>query len=412
LNTLEEELLDSLSVFRFGFNQQMASALWTALGYKGSSVRDLLERYVYQGRLRYFAGEYHRPGKPRKDWQYSSDPAADAKRHFAAALALTPYLSPIDTPGLALDRSLEPQYVHEANYHLFAARNLASDDQGLRQQIGNASMTLLRFAEYPGWYSVRGMLRLKNCTKDALEVALQLLETRKSSGTPPHPIHYLTTARLAEQRWKEQLNDRTLGKDVLDWLPNKIGELFQEAEQSCRERIFADETDYNRLMWLAARTLFHIKHPHVLKQARSTFAISPLIEEALDLLGTDVNGSQIPGEWYELVGDSFEDHKKADRIYEFGIKWVPQWRQLWIKYLGCACIVYPDARFVDCEVAEVRARALSSNDVHEILQLSYRTKDETNGQRRWVTDRWSSGVNLFRRLYKNEPTIQELIRSL
>jgi len=49
----ENEFLNGFAVFRFAFTQQMAALFWDSLGYEAARLREMLERLVSLGYLRY-----------------------------------------------------------------------------------------------------------------------------------------------------------------------------------------------------------------------------------------------------------------------------------------------------------------------------------------------------------------------
>src|SRR6185503_12828706 len=293
------------------------------------------------------------------------------------------------------------------------AKKLTPNSSRLRRQLLVALTNLQRFAEHPGWHSVRGLLNGKSSIKDAFELSLDLLEKRQLSGEPPHPIHWLTAATAAQAWWHElDVNGTFDNNAYLEALLRQVEDLYRHAEKACGEQKYASEADHNRLRFLTTWTLFLLKHKQSLQRYKLTYpAIDSLVEDALRLLCSGVDGTHVPGEWYELIGDSFEDHKAADEVYQFGTQWAPSWKQLWIKYLGCACILYPDPRFSGPQVAEVRAQVLSPAEVERILDQALQ-KHEQNAKtaQSWVIERWLSGVNLFARLYPNDMRIQHLIQ--
>jgi hypothetical protein len=413
LEEIEHELLKSLLIFRFGFTQQMASVLWGVLEHRELPVRSLLEKFKAEGHLRYLAGEYHFPKSVGRQCEHAGDPLEDAMKHYAAGIALAPYASTIEMPGLALDKSLRPEYVHEANYHLQTAFKLGRVNGGhLSGAILSALTNLQRFAEHPGWYNVRGLL-YSPAKKDAFEYAIELLEQRKVEEAPPHPIHWLTAAAAAVQWWDHIRKDKNF-KDVdyVNSLLMKSVELFEEAKRSCENPNFLPEVDFNQLRYLTQYSSFIRKYKYALQEQGIKYPDdAELTSQALEILNKGVNGRYVRGDWYEYTGDSLQDHKAAEKVYELGIKWVPVWGQLHVKYIGCSCLNYIDYRYAGPKTAEDRAGNLSREEILKVLNsclLALRRNGENPTP--WVKARWTSCINLFRQLYEDDESIQVLIK--
>jgi hypothetical protein len=404
LGETEQELLQCLSVFRFGFTQQMASLLWKNSGYDGLPVRNLLEEFVRRGYLRYGFGEYHLPGKVGQTWTPSGDRADDAKRHFAAGVAMAPYLSLSTVPGLAFDEAFHPTHVHEAHYHLHKAFDLLDKNPNnpQRNTVRTALNRLQRFAELPGWNMVNQLLKSRNSEKDAYEVAMDLLEARKNSEAPPHPVHLLNAVRAAEQWWdmlRRYENYKNLQE--VSRLLLQIEELFGEAERACEHPMFRSERNYNRLKFLTQRAVFLEKYGQVTPQSGLQEKIKQRTEEALKMIEEGADGSAAFGGWYESTGDNLERHVDAEKVYELGVRWVPDWHQLWIKLIGCARLAYSnhDKAKAICETLPVAKLDL-------ILQKSLPgiSRDKKH-YREWVQQRWIAGIKQFREMYETDPLI-------
>lgn len=412
LEEIELELLNSLSVFRFGFSQQMVSVLWGVLGHREIPVRSLLENFKAEGHLRYFAGEYYFPNRVGQQCEHAGDPLEDAKRHYAAGIALAPYATTTEIPGLALDRSLRPEYVHEANYHLRTALKLARADSMLSGIIRGALSNVLRFAEYPGWAMVRGLL-YGRIYKDAFESAIELLEQRKNKGIATHPIQCLTAAE-ATAKWWDDLRQNKNFKDInhVDSLLLKSVELFEEARQACNHPDFLPEANYNRFRYLTEYSSFIRKASHTLREQEIGHPDPvELTLQALELLDQGVDGRYVPGGWYEYAGDLLQDHKAAEKVYEVGVKLGSRWGQLHLKYLGCSCLNYIDEGYAGPKTAEDRAGNLTREETLKFLGSCLKTlRRSENRPTPWVQARWFSCINLLRQLHKGDEFIQELIQ--
>jgi hypothetical protein len=412
LEKIEHDLLNSLSVFRFGFTQQMVSVLWWTLGHGDMPVRSLLEKFNAQGYLRYFAGEYYFPGRVGRQCEHAGDPLEDAKTHYAAGIALAPYAATTEMPGLALDRSLKPEYVHEANYHLRLALKLSRADRRLSGVVGGALSNVMRFAEYPGWAKVRGLMN-GNSYKDAFEYAVELLEQRNDEEGATHPVHLLTAAAAADRWWNHIRKDKNF-KDVnyVTSLLLKSVELFEEARRACEHPDFLPEADYNRFRYLTQYSLFIRKSNDALREHGIEYQDPiELTSQALELLNSGVDSRYVLGEWYEYAGDLLQDHKAAEKVYEVGIKHGSRQGQLHIKYLGCGCLNYIDEGYAGPKTAEDRAGNLTKEEILKALDSCLKAL-RRNGDPPppWVKARWASCINLLRQLYKGDESIQESIK--
>ena len=150
--SLSHELVtafEPLRSFRFGFTQQMAAILWRSCKLDKLRAREVLARLVAAGVLRYGNGEYHIPEEIGLSIVENTDPLKKSQLQYAAAIALAPIFSIDDVPGLAFDKAFQPEYVHEAGFHLSESnRALHGIDRiALRQTVLATQLRLQRFAE-------------------------------------------------------------------------------------------------------------------------------------------------------------------------------------------------------------------------------------------------------------------------
>lgn len=151
------------------------------------------------------------------------------KAHYAAGVALAPYLSLTNLPSIAFERAFRPEIVHEAHFHLRESYEALDkkEREPFRQTVEAALQRVQRFGEYPGWAAVNNLLKSKTVGKDTYEMAMNLIEDREETGTPPHPAQLLTAVRATEQRWEDLRQDPGLAnKDEVDDLRSKIEKLF------------------------------------------------------------------------------------------------------------------------------------------------------------------------------------------
>ena len=405
----ERHILNALTVFRFGFTQQMASLLWEGLGYDDVPVRDMLEEFVRLGAIRYGNGEYHIPGKIGQTLTPTGNSFEDAKKHYAAALSLAPYLSLTEKPGIAFDRAFQPHYVREADFHLQRSLNLLDRNHRnpFRQTVATALNRLLRFAEYPGWNTVSRLSKAGNSTKEAYEMAVELFEARQNRQVPHHPVHVLQMAMTTQQWWRE-LGTKKEHKsaDYLQRLLVQIEDLYDLAEKACDQPLFAAERNCNLLKVLTQHSTFLIKNEARLDGTASPDRICQLIDRSLKLLEDKVDGSMAQGDWYELMGDRLQHHGEAVKFYQLGAHWVPIWHQLWAKLIGCSLEAHYDP-----SVAENICLGLGPEGLEDVLRNSlpglYRDKRVAP---KWVISRWRSFLTVVKALYGDQAKFMRYVR--
>lgn len=417
-DTVEPEyrpLLAALQVFRFGFSQQMADVLWKTLGYESVGVRDVLDHFREQGVLRYGLGEYHVPGKIGTSRAPSNNSLEYAKAQYAVGVALAPYLSLSNLPAIAFDRAFRPEIVHEAQFHLKESyRGVEKNERDrFRPVVMTALQRLQRFGEYPGWQAVMNLH--KTAPKDAYEIAMELIETREATGTPCHPVQLLTAIDAVEQRWN-QLRTDTQFKDQEEVaeLYGKIQDLFGQALSACDHPVWRSERDYNRLFVITQKCLFLQKYESALRAGYDVAAqIAALTKEAGELLASGVDGTAIRGEWHETAGDAIPDHVKAESAYGFGVRWKPEWRQLWIKQVGCLRLTgerETAGKVIDSIPEEVLEPILRSSidGLRRDRKQAKRRRDRKESSRPWIRLRWESGIAEFRNRFGTDPALAGL----
>jgi len=402
LTESDKTLLQLLSVFRFGFTQQMAAFIWDCAGYE-LPVREKLAAFVSRGLLRYVFGEYYLPGKVGLAEPSGGNSRERAKAHYLAGLAFAPYTSVGPVPGLSFDQAFQAEHVHEAHFHLHEAHDLLekSDTDPFRAKTSAALLRLQRFGEYPGWDVVDHFLKAGNAARDAYELSMELLADRVGEDIPPHPIQVLMAARAAEQRWIELRNNAAFkaGEEVIR-LRDQIDELFSQAAQACERPEYSPERQYNRLNVLSRCITFLEKHGESASTALNTISLPKLRAEAWQLLECGADGSAARGEWYESEGDRNENHALAARAYEHGVRWTPEWHQLWIKMLGCSG-VGSDGVIDQALLPDLGTR------VKDILKFSLPglRRDRKQG-RPWIKERWVAGLNECEKQFARVPGVK------
>jgi hypothetical protein len=325
-------VLNSLATFRYGFTQQMASLLLSQLGYTGIAVRNILQSLKERGHLNYtIRGEFYIPGRSGRPPIDQTPAAMTVKRHYAAALALAPYLSSsTKLPSISFDRAFLPEYIHEAEYHLVEALRSAHEDNNVRNTVEDALNRLRCFADVQGWHTVRHLD--KYYPKYVYDLATELLEAQKASGYIPHPTYFIKVAKAAEEWLNSRRNDKTVDKHKeVEELRAKILYLYEQAERACEA--YATEIDVNRLLVKTRYATFLHKH-HTTDEDNAQK--KRLNDEALKVWSPEINGKVATGEWYEMLGDDAIEPLDKEEKYLMGVKCVPQYGQLWIKLVGAS----------------------------------------------------------------------------
>jgi hypothetical protein len=380
----EMALFNAVRTFRFGFTQQMAASLWSPLD--AVVVRSYLRKFVSCGALRYGQGEYHVPGEVGSARGDAPDRATKAKLHYAAGLSLAPYLSPADMPALAFDKAFFPVNVHEANYHFNAAHELLDNRVGdrFRYRVQTALRHVQCFAEYPQWSVVKG-LNESGATKDAYEMALHLLENRAAI----HSESFLIAGIAIERRWCDLRFSPgyEANREEADDLQTQMKAAYVEAMKACELPEFQSERTFNRLKVVTAYATLIRKYKAVLAWEAPDDTLDQLTKEAWHLLSSaaDNIGSAAKGEWYESEGDCIKEHREALEAYRLGTLSVAEWRQLWIKFIGCISLINStDARQVLSTIGQEQAE--------QILQKGLSGVSRDKNPNPWVRQRWTAGV--------------------
>lgn len=189
----ERDALERLAVFRFDFTIQAAYAV---LNYDRPSRQRLAwidveervgalvtKRAVFTTRGRFYIAPQLL--STLRDGQPYSDPEA----HLTAAKALAPILEPRNLfIASNRDRTLEPENVLEATWHLHRARSLVPPrNRKIRVQCEVALSTLTFLRPFPDWDTVKQLQHSTVTLEDAVELGRELLSKERSiTGRPAH----------------------------------------------------------------------------------------------------------------------------------------------------------------------------------------------------------------------------------
>jgi hypothetical protein len=190
----ERDALDRLAVFRFNFSKQAAFAM---MNYNRESdqrlvwqdVDERLKTLITKQALLSTRGHFYVAPplltKLREMGGYFADPHA----HLHAAKALAPILEPRDLfIASNRDRTLEPESILEATWHIQRARVLVpARTRRVRLQCETALATLTFLRPSPDWDTVKLLQRSTATLIDAVELGRELLaQERAVTHEPPH----------------------------------------------------------------------------------------------------------------------------------------------------------------------------------------------------------------------------------
>lgn len=305
------QVLVRLSLFRFGFQQQMAAAVLQSLGICGTAVRDVLTRLVQEKALVRVGGGYYVP-RALGIGDASGTPAERAAMHYNTALAYAPHLAQNDNAAADLDRAFDPESVHEAQDHLQKALQLLRYDAASRTLYAQARKGLLYLAR---WYDSGGRCSLKalmqlNVSRDANEIADELLATDALRDSPP-VLRFAAAAKLKradELMTTAESNPRA--RAAASVLRATARDLLERTLVVLRSRRLTSP-DY--LASLTELGSYLLRHGDRQDMAR----LSSVNEEALSLIDASRPEGVSPY-WCDQLGDVETDHALAARLYQLG----------------------------------------------------------------------------------------------
>lgn len=193
LDANDKEALERLAVFRFDFSMQAAYAMMNygrpqhlrlAWPEVDERLRRLIaKRVLFSTRGRFYVDPQLLP--KLREGPYHSNPHA----HLHAAKSLAPILEPRDLfIASNRDRTLEPEPVLEATWHLQRARMLVAPRiRETRIQCDAALSTLTFLRPFADWDTVKQLQRSSATLADAVALGRELLDKEKViTRRPPH----------------------------------------------------------------------------------------------------------------------------------------------------------------------------------------------------------------------------------
>lgn len=232
LDADDTEQLQRLAVFRFGFSIHAAYAMMnyakpseTQLAW--TDARDKLDALVRKKALHHTRGQFYVASELLailRQGPFSNDPLAN----LHAAKALAPILEP---RGLFVasnrDRTLEPEPVLEATWHLHKARRLLpSRDTVRRPQCVRSLSNLTFLRRFPHWDTVQQLQHSHGTVVDAVELGRELLE--KERLVTKRPAHISRVALLLNAIGH-------FGAHIRGSSPERAQDLADEATKLCTD---------------------------------------------------------------------------------------------------------------------------------------------------------------------------------
>jgi hypothetical protein len=226
----DRELLERLSIFRYSFTSQSAAVVLNhgrEAKLEWQQVKTLLDGWHREHKVFRHRGRYHirrTLARRLRDGAFLRDPTA----HLAAAKSLAPIIQPRKLfLASNRDRSMEPEELSEAVWHLRQAKSLAQPRQKSlwsELQVGLGALTFLR--PDPDWDTVRELLRTGSSTyRQAYVLAKKLIAVEKAwcSGRPHSSRYALAINTIG--RYGKASGDRVVQLTLLQEAKN----LFEEA---------------------------------------------------------------------------------------------------------------------------------------------------------------------------------------
>lgn len=379
-------LLLRLGVFRFGFTQQMASAVDGRIK-SPEDLRRALTDLVSRGLLRKVHAEYFVPqiggvGHAR------GTPIERATLHYRAALAYAPYLPFSFRGSVDLYRAFETEFVHEAQHHIDRAVHYTklaqSQDRNWNSRIAGAQFNLTRWYDVREAPSIRRLSEQDTSGKAGWNQAKAILATHDSSH-PLDALSFLEGARAGVKRWTGLVNDQAFQGDTAV-LRREVIAAFEDGLKS------AGAGRAERLSLLTAYGAFLYRHG---ANAEESERAEELRAEILDFRTPD--GAL--AEWFELAGDREVLDGEAVELYQRGAYCNPENFATWVKYCGSSGKSSANLEIIVNEIAGL---------------LRGKTKEQLNQLRAWLS--WpkrfaqqSPFAHVQERIRRGEPVLHKIL---
>jgi hypothetical protein len=391
----DRKAAETLSVYRFGFTQQMASILLQDEIADPTEVRDLLRRLCLSDVVTYGDGWYRLRDFQESDLNrlQNTDVAILTKQHASAALGFAPYLATSRIPGLNIAASLLPENVREGQWHLKQAGlfGTRARQRDITRQARVAFEQLTRFFEIRTWGVVTELSERRSFTpfRETYEMAKDMLSEIEESKRKPLPTEFVTVAQAAS-RFFEEVNKRRDGSELAETLRQEAITLFERACSVLKELGFGVELALH--VWTRYAAFLHycgITEKEVSRRNALDQAICAEVERCSKALWPE-------GAWFECYADRLSDHKEALHYYLLGEEYLAGYLRNHIKALGAATLCNePDRALLRSLqiLGETRTKGLVE---FSVLQNKFANPLAQN----WVPLRWEAGIAFLKERFK------------
>lgn len=431
----ELQVLHYLSTFKWSFKQSAAALVLRELQMdgvpiKGHKLHEVLTAFAEPKRdlLRCIFGEYYLPNDVRRAVEEATKGERyldQARRHFAVGLALAPYGSVTEVPGLAYDTAFLPERVHEAQSHLSQAGKLFEfDGDDVRKKMSRDAQTqVMRFARVIGWGTVFGSIKSKDrpTCKQAYLFAEDFMERWRNhphcKSAVNHPVHLVNAARALHHTDFRSGEIDVISKRYWNGTSDQVAaivNLFGRAREACHA--FPGEEIYNRLMVLSEFSDF-------LNSSQGKRFQDMLQEVDDEIRQLQPNWHQCPGairgSWFEAQGDSCREHKSAAYLYADGAQSAREWHQLKVKGAGALCLANLHHQLLNSlrdlpsrEGQQAAMKALVG--AKKAIERDYRKpkgndQKSTRSHNEHLFERWEMGFRFLRDAWKQFPDCIRMI---
>lgn len=312
----DEELAaacEALSVFRYGFTLDMASAMLGVSHEECASTLRAIGAIQYGGddllAFAESAGEHLLRAKV--------DPPADPKRaaslHFRAANAIVGFLERTErATRFDFQAALQPSHLHEAQWHLNqAARLVRRVSQADASKYLNAIERLSRLGEPFGWTQMYWAERFSNQADNDLWAALQDHMVSWPRAMLIHPQELILAAKFAHKLYRRKVSGGSPKAEIAA-IDLEKWTFLRSAVQACSALPVSEQTQSRFLVATtrACMTMSEAPGKQGLARAKADNEIAfNLLPEALSIMSP---------EWFEYAGDACWDHAAAADLYRQG----------------------------------------------------------------------------------------------
>jgi len=417
-NRSDTQRLRQLSIFRHGFNQNMASRVLDP-AVPPQELHKWLKNCAGEGFLCRVFGRYFIAEDQRQSLLANIDHFERAKLHMRAAFACAPYIDPESHSGLVEFEARFPEFVHEAQYHLDSvkeqealgkrggARQWNEELDGLDARRDYYIAQLSCAYESKNWdlpsFAIANAQFPRGNIPDGMRIALELaedrgirtLQSREACSTLGLiDMHLLDVAKGAASATKAELSE----------LKSRAKALAGRAYRLAFEHSQSGHID------LAVFTAAHVAVVAMRPKGLRLFFRSSRIDDLNKLVynalienekkppseRSEQIGFSPPPEWYARFGETFKDNQRAEAfaMYKMGIEHqrrrIQRDIQLYINALGVTNPNSAEERWVYNEIEALRRDSSHRFDVFHRSVLSAMHE----------SDHWKSGIAKYKARYE------------